>query len=73
MTLRPNIARLTYRYGRPSFLRGFAGTLDLFGTLAPSTNLYLSSPKDDADAIAEDWKMVGQDLRDAFDRAGCKQ
>lgn len=55
-----------YLYARPSFLHGMARTLDLWGALDP----YNWSPTPhtaDANALAVDWGVVGQDLADAMD------
>jgi hypothetical protein len=54
-------------YARPSFLEGMARALDLGGTLQE----YNQSPTGamaDGYALRADWRAVGQDLTDAFDR-----
>lgn len=72
MTTYDDIVRRTNRFGKPSFARGFAGALDLFGSLSYYKTTDLSAAEQDEQAIAEDWKVVGKDLRKAFDRVGCR-
>jgi hypothetical protein len=51
----------TFLFARPSYLSGVARTLDIGG----SFNAYNESPdaqSADANALASDWKAVGEDL-----------
>ncbi len=51
-----------FLFARPSFLEGFARTLDMAGTL----NLYnYSTTEKQADSLAlrADWRAVGEDIR----------
>lgn len=50
----------------PSFLSGFARTLDLYG-LYDSYNKSATPLEADTRALAADWIVVGQDLQDAID------
>jgi len=67
-----DIIRSNFRYPRPSFLRGFAGAINLFGRHDIGDVISKTPAEDDALAIEHDWKMVGRDLQQAFDNAGCK-
>ena len=46
-----------------AFFRGMASTLDIFGLLSPRLSDVLS----DEEAIAEDWKKIGEDMWNALD------
>lgn len=62
------MGRSDFLFAEPSFLTGVARTLDLFGTLKDHS--YNKSPtpgEADARAIANDWTVVGGDLRAAMD------
>jgi hypothetical protein len=56
------------------FVEGMAGALDMGGTLVRRDTSCNHDPhsgwKADAAAIAEDWKAVGRDMRQAMDRFG---
>jgi hypothetical protein len=65
------LARTDYLFARPSFASGFARALDLFGGFN-RYNTSRSAKESDERAIANDWAVVGRDLQEAFDRAGCK-
>lgn len=54
----------TYLFARPSFLSGVARTLDLGGTF-DSFNESNGPTEADTRAMIEDWKAVGDDLREA--------
>lgn len=58
-----------FRFVRPSFLRGMARTLDVGGRLPFHLERPGLSPAErDARALANDWRMVGADLRRAAER-----
>ena len=50
---------------RPNFFMGFGSVLGLFGGLF-QYNVSKAPPDADAHAIYADWRIVGQDLRDAL-------
>ncbi len=54
---------------RPSFAKGFARGIDLFGVFKHSESIL---PMTDEEALASDWKVVGNDLRRAFEQAGIR-
>jgi len=54
---------------RPSFAKGFARGIDLFGAFKHSSSIV---PMTDEEALASDWKVVGNDLRRAFEQAGIR-
>jgi len=48
----------------PSFLSGFARTLDIGATLREHSYAFSPTPEEaDLRAVASDWRMVGTDLR----------
>jgi hypothetical protein len=51
---------------RPSFGRGMARTLDIFGRFATSKARDFSAESDEQ-ALADDWKAVGKDLAHAME------
>jgi hypothetical protein len=55
---------------RPSFAKGFARGIDLFGVFRHAKPT--SIPMTDEEALAFDWKVVGNDLRRAFEQAGIR-
>jgi hypothetical protein len=71
-----DIIRDDLQGGRPSFWKGFARGLDLFGALGHKNHIApmtaAEAAQADRDAIARDWKVVGEDLQRAMDRAGCR-
>jgi hypothetical protein len=67
-----DIIRSDFPYPKPSFLRGFASALNLFGNSVRRDKDALNDEEDDARAIAHDWEVVGRDMKRAFERAGCK-
>ena len=68
MTKYKGVARTDYLFARPSFARGFARGLDLFGTLN-TYNTSATGAESDSRAIAADWSMVWQDLQGVLERA----
>lgn len=52
----------------PSFLKGFARTLDLFGKL----DSYKYSTDPDSELIKKDWNIIAKDLKDSLNRYGKK-
>ena len=60
-----SIARTTRLLARPSFLSGFARSLDL-GGLFDSYNQSSKAATADRKALASDWRAVGADLRHAM-------
>jgi hypothetical protein len=48
----------------PSFWRGTARVMDLFGTLT-RYNTFASAKDADTTAMKRDWEIVGQDIKDA--------
>ncbi len=52
----------------PSFLKGIARTLDLFGSL----DQYKYSDDPDAELIRRDWNSIGDDLKSEIKRYGKK-
>ncbi len=48
-----------------SFLRGFGSVLDISG-ISYKTNIQKYTSKTDAEAIASDWRAVGDDMRKAM-------
>ena len=61
----------SYLYATPSFLGGFAKTLDLGGTLVVF-NKSETPIEADAKAINNDWKAVGKDLTHSIKEYGQK-
>ncbi len=69
-----------YLFVRPSLFRGFARTLDIYGSL-DSYNWSGSPAEADARAMAIDWVIVGNEIaaamnqfaRQPMDRAGNEQ
>lgn len=54
-----------------AFLRGFLSCFDLFGNIRdPRIDELLN--RTDAEALAHDWQMVGQDMRVAMDEVANK-
>lgn len=56
-----------FLFARPSFMGGIARLFDLTGTL----NIYNESgtgEKADVRALRQDWKAIGDDLRDAVEK-----
>jgi hypothetical protein len=56
-----------FLYADPSFLSGFARTLDVYG-LYDAYNASNSPREADTRALAADWIVVGQDLQEAIDQ-----
>ena len=56
-----------FLYADPSFLSGFARTLDVYG-LYDAYNISNSPREADARALAADWIVVGQDIQEAIDQ-----
>ena len=56
-----------FLFAVPSYLSGIARTLDLGGTF-DSYNESSTGEEADRRAISADWRMVGQDLREAMRR-----
>lgn len=50
---------------QPSFWRGTARVMDLFGTLT-RYNTYPTAQEADRRAMKRDWEVVGQDLKNAI-------
>ena len=61
-----NKVKSGFLYADPSFLSGFAHTLDLHG-LYDAYNASRTPIEADTRALAADWIVVGQDLQDAID------
>jgi hypothetical protein len=58
-----------YFFALPSFLTGMARSLDLAATLEDwSFNFCSDAAQADAWAIANDWAVIGQDMRIAIDQ-----
>jgi hypothetical protein len=55
---------------RPSFAKGYARGIDLFGVFRQSELDPL--PMTDEEAFAFDWEVIGRDLRRAFEQAGIR-
>ena len=53
-------------FRKPSFLKGFARTFDLFGTL----DHYKYSNNSDSEQIKQDWQIVGVDLKESLENYG---
>ena len=47
-----------------AFWKGFCSVFDIFGTLHETSEL--SYIKDDAEALRNDWEVIGQDMYDVF-------
>lgn len=59
-------SNLTHGGGMRAFWRGFLSCFDLFGTIRdPRIDEILN--RTDAEALAHDWQMVGQDMRRAIE------
>lgn len=54
-----------FLFARPSFWEGLGRLIDFGGTLT-EFNSALSGPQADRYAIAQDWRAVGDDLRNAM-------
>ncbi|HEV2328740.1 MAG TPA: hypothetical protein VGY56_08135 [Verrucomicrobiae bacterium] len=54
-----------FLYGSSSFAGGVGSVLNIYGHFHD----YNSSHNPDEIAIANDWKMIGQDIRDALENA----
>ena len=57
-----------FLYASSSFLTGFGSVVNLGGQLYK----YNTSDNPDENAIANDWRMVGRDIRTALDQAKVK-
>ena len=53
-----------------SFWNGFASVFDFRGR--SRSRDFKFDAESDAKALERDWKVVGDDMRKAFERAGCK-
>jgi len=63
------LASTDYLFATPSFLTGMARSLDLAATLEQWSYNFCSDPLEaDAQAIANDWAVVGQDMMAAIDQ-----
>jgi hypothetical protein len=58
-----NRSKTDFLYAAPSFLMGIGGVLNIGGRF----HEYNTSENPDQIAIASDWEMIGQDLRDALE------
>jgi hypothetical protein len=56
-----------FLFARPSFLEGFARTLDLGATL-DEYNQSVTPEQADLIAIRNDWEMIGEDIVVAFQK-----
>ncbi len=54
----------------PGFISGFASVLDLGGSLVPSVQPRRRGPRDDAEAMAKDWRAIGRDLWKVYGEVG---
>jgi len=64
-----NLVRPDFPNVELSFWTGFGSIFNFHG---PSrSNKFLSNAESDAKALERDWKVVGDDMRKAFERAGC--
>jgi hypothetical protein len=63
--------RTSYLFAMPSFASGFARGLDLFGNF-DEYNTSENAAEADELAIANDWRAVGDDLREAYREAAAK-
>jgi hypothetical protein len=61
-----NKVKTGFLYADPSFISGYARTLDLFGQF-DSYNQSLTPAEADAKALAADWIIAGQDIVDALE------
>lgn len=59
------IKRASNLFVQPSFWRGSARVMDLFGTLT-KYNTTSTAQEADTRATQKDWEVVGQDLKDAI-------
>lgn len=55
-----------FRFTMPSFLGGMSRALDLSGRIRTYDRPEMTPEQIDAEAIADDWFMVGEDLRHAM-------
>lgn len=63
------MGRTDFLFAKPSFLTGLGRTIDLGAVLERSSyNISTTSPEADSWAIANDWLVVGQDLRSAIEK-----
>lgn len=53
-----------------SYWNGFASIFDFSGRLRSKD--FIFDANSDAKALERDWQIIGDDMRKAFDRAGCK-
>ncbi|HEY5329182.1 MAG TPA: hypothetical protein VIJ79_04800 [Acidobacteriaceae bacterium] len=53
-----------------SFWKGFASVFDFRGR--SRSREFVFDAESDAKALERDWRVVGEDMRKAFDRAGCR-
>lgn len=60
--------KATNLFRPPSFLKGMARTLDLFGNL----DEYKYSSDPDSELIKRDWENTGEDLKESLERYGKK-
>ncbi len=61
-----------FLFAQPSFASGVASALDLWGQLS-DYNTSETGAEADADAIAADWYLVGQDIFDAMQQYSSKE
>lgn len=60
----------TYLYRNPSYLKGAARIVSISGKL-DEYRTSRSENEADSQALSQDWKMVGRDLKQAIERYGC--
>ncbi len=53
-------------FAEPSFLEGFASVIDLGGVLHKDYNKSKTGEAADKEALQNDWRAVGQDLKSAI-------
>ncbi len=53
-----------------SFWNGFASVFDFSGRHRSQNAVF--SADSDAKALERDWQVIGEDMRKAFERAGCR-
>ena len=61
----------SFLFASPSFIHGVASTIDLGGTLV-MYNESRNTLEADTKALANDWAMVGRDIKTAADTIGKK-
>lgn len=59
-------AASAFRRGIQAFFDGFAHVFDFAGALSTTLGDLPSASQTDADALASDWRNIGDDLRQAF-------